>query len=106
MSPEKYPRWVYVLPSLHLCACLTLPLAILTNQGRLGVIWVFIMLVDLPVSFPAYALAWWNGLVAATWIFVVGTWWWYFLSRLLFSALRRLRDHRHRNVNSVTRLDK
>ena len=40
-----------------------------------------VMLVDLPLSIIAYLLAWKYGLLAAIWIFVVGTWWWYFLSR-------------------------
>lgn len=89
MTIWKYPRWVYVLPTLHLCSCLMLPLAYPTKHDALAIVWAFVMLADIPVSFPAYVLAWKYELSAATWIFVVGTWWWYFLSQFLFKAIRR-----------------
>lgn len=92
MTGREYPRWVYVLPAVHLCACLMLPLAMLTRQGALAIVWEFVMLVDLPLSFPAYILGWKYQLLAATWIVVVGTWWWYFLSQLLFKAIRRFKE--------------
>ena len=45
-------------------------------------------------------------LVAATWIFVAGTLWWYFLSLVMERAFHRLQYRRgHRDGNSVTRLD-
>lgn len=47
----------------------------------LGIVWVGVMLVDMPVSAIAYVLAWKHGTVAALWVVVVGTLWWYLLSR-------------------------
>lgn len=47
----------------------------------LGIIWGFIMLFDLPTSIVAYALAFHYSFLAGVWIFVVGTLWWYLLSR-------------------------
>jgi hypothetical protein len=75
-------RWVYLLPVLHLCACLTSVVGhVIPGLQYLGIVWVFIMLIDLPVSAIAYALAWNHGTVAGIWVVVVGTLWWYLLSR-------------------------
>ncbi len=46
-----------------------------------GIAFTFILLFDLPISVVAYALGWKHPAIAATWIFVVGTLWWYGLSR-------------------------
>ncbi len=48
------------------------------------------MLVDMPVSAIAYALAWKHGTVAAIWVVVVGTLWWYLLSRGLGLLIAKL----------------
>jgi hypothetical protein len=50
-------------------------------QALGGSVWIYIMVADLPISFVAYGLAWQHGGLAATWIVVAGTLWWYFLSR-------------------------
>jgi hypothetical protein len=47
----------------------------------LGTVWGFIMLVDLPISIVAYVVGWKYSWLAALWIIVVGTLWWYLLSR-------------------------
>ena len=65
-----------------------------------GMAWGLFGLVDLPLSLVAYMLAWKYSLLAATWIFVVGTWWWYFLSRAIESGVRRFQDRA-----SIERLD-
>jgi len=97
----KHSPWIYVLPSLHLCACSVLPIAyFLPRFDHLLIIWVFVMLADLPVSFVAYALAWKYSLIAAVWIFIVGTWWWYFLSKTVEARVQR-RQGRH-NANGLS----
>jgi hypothetical protein len=58
-----------------------------------------VMLADLPLSIVAYLFAWKYGLFAAIWIFVVGTWWWYFLSRRIKQMVERFL---HRNeINTL-----
>jgi hypothetical protein len=47
----------------------------------LGIIWSFIMIFDLPISLVAYALGFHHSLLAGVWILIVGTSWWYLLSR-------------------------
>lgn len=59
-----------------------------------GFTWEMVMLADVPLSIVAYLLAWKYGLLAAIWIFVVGTWWWYFLSRRVEGMIEAFR---HRN---------
>ena len=54
---------------------------VIPNLGYLGIIWVFIVLADVPVSAPFYALVWKNGAIGAVWVVVTGTLYWYWLSR-------------------------
>ena len=54
---------------------------VIPNLGYLGIIWVFILLVDLPVSAIFYALAWKHGTIGVIWVMVTGTLYWYWLSR-------------------------
>jgi hypothetical protein len=51
-------------------------------------------LADLPISLPAYFLAWKYSTLAAIWIFVAGTFWWYLLARGAQALLSRFA---HRN---------
>jgi len=75
-------RWVHFLPILHLCACLTSLIGfVIPSLQYWGIAWTFILILDLPISLVFYGLAWQHGALAATWIFVVGTCWWYLLSR-------------------------
>jgi hypothetical protein len=75
-------RWRYVLPSLHLFACLTSYIGLLIPSLQfLGILFSFVLLADLPVSFLAYGLAWKYPALAVTWVFVAGTLWWYLLGR-------------------------
>jgi hypothetical protein len=57
----------------------------------LGIAWSFIMLADLPISLIAYALAWKYGSLAALWILVAGTFWWYLLSRGVEFVFKRFK---------------
>ena len=106
---RKHSPWVYLLPSLHVCGCLMLPLGYLVHfvdpqmDYIFGATWGLVGLVDLPLSIVAYLLAWRYSLLAATWIFVAGTWWWYFLSCAIESAVRQFQGHHNRS--SVQRLD-
>lgn len=82
MHREKPSRWVYVLPMAHVCACLISMVGyVIPSLQYLGIVWVGLMLADLPVSGPAYLLAWWNGPITVIWVVVAGTLWWYLLSR-------------------------
>ena len=74
-------RWVYVLPSLHLCACLVSFIGlVIPSLHYMGILFTFILLADLPISIVAYALGWRYPAIANLWIFVAGTLWWYLLS--------------------------
>ena len=69
--------FVYLLPVLHISACLISMVGyIVPSLQYLGIVWAGIMLVDLPVSVVAYALAWQHGTIATVWIVVMGTLWW------------------------------
>ena len=90
---DRPSRWVYVLPSLHLFACLTSYVGLLIpSLQHLGILFSFVMLADLPISLLAYGLAWKYSALAVIWTFVAGTFWWYLLSRgaeFLIDSMRR-----------------
>jgi len=67
----------------------------------LGIVWTFVMLADLPISLVAFGLAWKHGLLAAMWVVVAGTLWWYILSRVAEYAFNkfRLRDAPHEKTS-------
>src|SRR5260370_28415817 len=78
----KRARWVYVLPIIHFCACLiSYSGLVIPNLGNSGIIFTFILLIDLPVSVPSYALGWKYPTIAVVWVVVTGTFYWYLLSR-------------------------
>ncbi len=89
-APKRF-RWVYLLPLIHLCACLTSMVGLIVPRLQyLGIAWSFIMLADLPISLVAYALGWKYSALADLWIIVAGTLWWYLLSRAAYSMLSKL----------------
>jgi hypothetical protein len=89
---EKTSRWVYLLPVAHVCACLISMVGyVIPSLQYLGIVWVGVMLVDMPVSAIAYALAWQHGTVATIWVMVVGTLWWYLLSRAVGLLIHKLK---------------
>jgi|SRR5450631_1934410 len=105
--PNRF-RWVYFLPLLHLAACLISMVGglVIPQFQYFGIVWVFVMLLDLPISLVAYIVGWKFQILAAIWIFAAGTAWWYFVSLVLERAFHRLRyRYSHRNEGSLTRLD-
>jgi len=82
VAREADPDWVYFLPILHFCACLMSTLRyFVPGLQYLSVMWDFVVRVDFPVSLVAYALTPQFAPIAAIWVLVVGTLWWYLLSR-------------------------
>ena len=79
---RKRPLLSGILPLVHLSACLISMVGhVVPSLQYLGIVWVGVMLADLPVSAIAYALAWQHGAFALAWVVVVGTLWWYLLGR-------------------------
>jgi hypothetical protein len=64
---------------------------LIPNLQNWGIVWVFVMLLDLPISGVAYALTWKYGALAVIWIMSAGTLWWYLLSRAVEAVLDKLK---------------
>ena len=63
---ERRIKWVYLLPTLHFCACLVSYIGlVIPSLQHFGIVFTFILLADLPISVPAYALGWKFGTLAA-----------------------------------------
>ncbi len=84
MRPSKPPiRFVLVhlLPFLHLCACLAITLEGIENG------WQYLILIDFPISLVGVMMMfrcdgnqiWCHPLI---WFGILGTLWWYLLSRI------------------------
>ncbi len=54
---------------------------VVTQLQFLGILWSILTIVDFPVSAVTVPLAYFNGPLAFLWTAVVGTAWWYFLSK-------------------------
>jgi len=88
LTRQTHPDWVYFLPILHFCACLMSTLQFFVpGLQYLNVMWNFVARADFPISLVAYALTPKFAPLAAIWIVVAGTLWWYLLSRLAESAI-------------------
>jgi hypothetical protein len=85
-----------LLPATHLFVCLiiTVTFVLPPNLQFLAIGWSFVMLVDLPASVVAYALAWKLPLLSYLWILVAGTLWWYVLNLGLAAVFSHFK---HRN---------
>jgi hypothetical protein len=84
MSLRERWRWVYFLPTVHLLVSSTrLLLARIPSLNFMAFAWMFVMLVDLPISLVSYFLGWKHPGVALVWVIVVGTLWWYLLSKIV-----------------------
>jgi hypothetical protein len=82
LTRQAHPDWIYFLPILHFCACLMSTLRyFVPGLQYLVVIWDFVMRADFPISLLAYALTPKYAALAAIWIVLAGTFWWYLLSR-------------------------
>ncbi len=87
---ERPGRRVYLLPTLHLCACLISFIGlVIPSLQYLGILFTFIQFADFPISLPAYILGWKYPALAVIWIFVAGTFWWYLLGRGVEALLNR-----------------
>ena len=75
---------LYLLPALHLSACLVIAIAKLESG------WEQMIKIDFPFSVLLVALGWRLG-HPFLWFGVLGTLWWYFLSWLLFLLIGSLR---------------
>jgi hypothetical protein len=83
--------WVYFLPALHLSAFALANIGYLVPTFQyLGIIDGYILVADLPVSLVTFALAWRYPGLAAVWIVVAGTLWWYLIARLLKFGVQKL----------------
>jgi hypothetical protein len=74
------PRWVYILPLLHLGGC------ILTAITKLE--WLPVIISEFPAGILLSAIAWHFG-HPMLWFGVFGTLWWCWLSRMFFEYLSR-----------------
>src|SRR5260370_26704248 len=93
---KRPSRWVYLLPSLHLCACLTSYAGLLIpSLHYFGILFTFVLIADLPVSIPAYLFGWRYSAPAAVWVFVAGTLWWYWLSGAANALFTRYARRNH-----------
>ncbi len=84
--------WIYLLPCLHLCVCSISYLGVLLPSLQyFAILFEFVLLADLPISIVTYLVAWKYPGFGVIWTFVVGTAWWYLLSRgleLLVNAIQ------------------
>jgi hypothetical protein len=90
LDPSRRALWSYILPLTHLSAYLISMAGVLSpSLDYLGVLGGYILIADLPISLVTYAVGWKHPLVGNLWILVVGTLWWYLLSRGLGLVVRR-----------------
>jgi len=95
LTRQAHPDWIYFVPILHFCACLMSTLRyFVPGLQYLVVIWEFVLHADFPVSLVAYALEPHSGALAAIWIVVAGTLWWYLMSRAAENLFYRFRNRR------------
>jgi hypothetical protein len=78
------PLSVYLLPSLHICACLTIALA------HLETAWGYLLFIDAPMSVFIGAISY-NFDHPLILFGTLGTLWWYMLSRLAAMIWRMFR---------------
>jgi hypothetical protein len=106
-TASRRSRWVYFLPALHLCACLTMAVAYFApNLDYLAIVWTYLMMTDFPISLVAIGLAWKYAALAVAWMVVVGTLWWYLLSRAAEFVFRELIGRRPAPQDLIPRRDK
>lgn len=86
-------HWFYWPPLIHLAICLIALLGyVVPSLQFLGILWSLVTIADLPVSMVTMGLGFsQHGVLAGVWATVVGTLWWYLLSRVADTVIRRLR---------------
>jgi hypothetical protein len=80
----KKSRLIYLLPSLHLCACVAYAFSEALGHG---LDWGFLIIADFPLSIVGAGLLWRTSRLGVPFFFVVGTAWWYLISLALLSLL-------------------
>ncbi len=95
-------RWIYFLPAIHLSVCVVCLLSFILppHLTLLAFVWKFLLLADLPLSAVAIGFGMVYGSIAAAWILVVGTAWWYLLS-LGFAAIYRHFKYRNEGFDVI-----
>ncbi len=95
MTRQAHPDWIYFLPILHFCTCLMSTLRyFVPGLQYLSVMWNFVVRADFPLSLVADALTPKFTPLAAVWIVVAGTLWWYLISRAAEVIVMRLKPNR------------
>lgn len=72
------PHWVFILPLLHLAGCILTAIA--------GIEWMPVVVSELPLGPLLAAIAWRFG-HPLFWFGILGTLWWFWLSRMFFRYL-------------------
>lgn len=92
---SHHSRWVYVLPILHLGVCsLALVGFVVPALQPLGIAFESLWVADFPFSIVGFILAWQHPALAMIWMVVVGTLWWYALSRVAEELWNHFADRR------------
>jgi phosphoglycerol transferase MdoB-like AlkP superfamily enzyme len=105
----KSPRWLYLLPAIHLgltaFAIIGLELQQVPNYPSR--VWDFLVVVDFPISLGVIIFGWRSGWLSAvlmwTCMLVVGTLWWYLLSLCAYRLILGIRT-RIQGTGSLWRL--
>ena len=105
MGRRSSRYWLYVLPGLHLLACLIVLVGYLPGMHALLLIMPLLVIGDFPISIVGVGLAFSHQVIALLWFVVVGTIWWYLLSlamRLVLCFIGDIFEDRRSHVISIT----
>ncbi len=82
LHSERF-HWFYWPPLIHLAICLIALVGYAMPRFQfLGILWSLLTIADMPVSIVTAGLALsQHGVLACAWATLVGTLWWYLLSR-------------------------
>ena len=87
-KPSKSLAWVYLLPTVHLLACLAVLLTyVVPALQNVEGWWEPIIMADSPISVVGVGLAFSHQVLACVWFTVAGTAWWYLLSVAAFKLV-------------------
>ena len=93
---SRHSRWVYVIPILHLCVCsLALIGIVIRRLQPLAIVFDILWVADFPLSIVGFILVLqYHPALAMIWMAVVGTLWWYALSRVGEALWKHFADRR------------
>ena len=101
MNPKVGRALSLVLPALHLGLCLATALGLLASEGSWG--WFPVFFFDFPVSILLIQLA---NIANPLLVYgILGTAWWYLISRLGMYCVGRLLEFRRRRRASHVQMD-